>query len=374
MDGTQAGRVIRHPRLSEAPSGPRQLPGASIGRIDGIDVARAVAFGAMLLAHFAYSRPGDPVALAEIDNAANSLSGPLFCVVLGVGAALLSDRGAPSRLFVKRGLALLVVGIACWPFADHALLILPHLGLLLAAAGFLRRVGDRWLLPLALLAFLAPSAVTAVLDDHNLHLARQPWRYAELFNVPHVVGNVLWSGGYPLVGWIGFLLVGLWLGHRSLDDVRTLRRLAVGGIAVSISQPVFDRAFRALDGRAHDPDAGGLAAFLDTSAHSNRTAWYLLASSTVVAVTAVCLLVTRHRHAALRPLVSLGQMALSAYLTHILLLNYLIWDWRIRSDPSLALQFLLAAATFLAFAIIATAYRGLSRRGPLEAVLRTISG
>jgi uncharacterized membrane protein YeiB len=359
----------------EEPTGSGSARVALAARVEGIDVARAVAFGGMLLAHFASSgRRSNPPALTWLDNAANSWSGPLFCLVLGAGAGLLAARGAPDRLFVRRGIALFILGLALWPHVHSVLFILPHLGLLLALVPLLRRIPDRWLLPMALVAFVVPSLVAAAVDDHGLRRATQPATYGDLLEIREVAGNLLWDGGYPLAGWVGFVLVGLWLARRPLDDARTLRRLLVGGFLVSISQPLVDVGFKALDGRPHDPSAGDLAAFLDTSAHSNRTAWYVLACATVLAVAAACLLTTRRRRRAVMPLVFLGQLALTAYLAHIALLQAVVRDWRIRSNPALLTQFVMVAIVFLAFAGAATAWRWRWRRGPVEAALRAVSG
>jgi len=60
-------------------------------RLTGIDAARALAFGGMLLAHFAASRRStDPGWLQAVDNAADGRAAPLFCLLLGVGAGLLA--------------------------------------------------------------------------------------------------------------------------------------------------------------------------------------------------------------------------------------------------------------------------------------------
>ncbi|HEX2118195.1 MAG TPA: heparan-alpha-glucosaminide N-acetyltransferase domain-containing protein, partial [Acidimicrobiales bacterium] len=100
-------------------------------RLVGIDAARALAFGGMLLAHFAATRrPRDPGWLRAVDNAADGRSAPLFCLLLGVGAGLLARRGTSDLAFVRRGLVLFAVGLLVWPLVDRVYLILPHYGLL----------------------------------------------------------------------------------------------------------------------------------------------------------------------------------------------------------------------------------------------------
>ena len=113
----------------------------SSGRMVGIDVARAVAFGGMLLAHYTFAPPASPDWLQAVDAAADGRAAPLFCVLAGVGAGLLSARGR-DREVVGRGLVLVAVGCLVWPYVQAIALVLPHYGALLVAVPLLRRAAD----------------------------------------------------------------------------------------------------------------------------------------------------------------------------------------------------------------------------------------
>jgi len=247
--------------------------GAAGARLVGIDLARAIAFGGMLLAHFALSRRvDDPGWLQALDNAADGRAAPLFCVLLGVGAGLLAARRSSSNgALVRRGLVLLAVGAAVWPYVDRVYLILPQYGVLLASVPLLRRVPTRGLLPMAAGAFLLPSLVSATVVDHGLRSASQPSSYDELLDPGYLLSNLLWTGGYPLVGWVGFVLVGMWVVRQPVHEPRTQWRLLGGGVGVALTQPLVASAFSALGGRPAGRGAQGLAAILDGSAHSNQT-------------------------------------------------------------------------------------------------------
>lgn len=325
-------------------------------RLGGIDVARAVAFGGMLLAHFARSRRAtDPGWLQAIDNAADGRAAPLFCVLLGVGAGLLAARGTTDAAFVRRGLVLFGIGLAVWPLVDDVYLILPHYGLLLALFPLVRRITTRWLLAAAAIAFLVPSLVVAAVGEAGLRSAGQPSTYGDLLDAPSVLGQLLWTGGYPVVGWAGFVLVGAWLARLPLGAARTQWSLLVVGAAVAATQPLL-------------VGVGG-SSFLDSSAHSNRTAWYVLAAATAVAVIAACLLVSPRIGA----VAALGQVALSAYLAHLLLGETLVFPWLRSSGPALATQVLVVVAVFAGFAVAARAWLAEHRRGPVETLVRTLA-
>lgn len=333
-------------------------------RLTGIDAARALAFGGMLLAHFAASRRStDPGWLQAVDNAADGRAAPLFCLLLGVGSGLLAAKGTSDGAFVRRGLVLFVLGLVVWPFVDNVYLILPHYGILLALFPVVRRLPTGWLLPAAGVAFLLPSLVVATVGDLGLRASGQPSAYAELLDATTVVGGLLWTGGYPLVGWAGFVLVGAWLARLRLGDALTQRALLVGSVAVVAAQPLVVAGYRAFDG----------SPFLDSAAHSNQTAWYVLAAATAVAVVAGCLIVARRAAAVVRSVVPLGQMALTAYLTHLLVGEVLVFPWLQSSTPSLAVQVAVAIAVFAGFALGARAWQAEHGRGPVERVVRSVS-
>ena len=164
-------------------------PARTSTRLTGIDAARALAFGGMLLAHFAFSRPGsgDPGWLQALDHVADGRAAPLFCLLLGVGAGLLAARGTSDAAFARRGLVLLGLGLAVWPLVDRVYLILPHYGILLALFPLVRRLPTRWLLPAAGAAFLLPSLVVTTFGDLGLRAGGQPSTYAEVLDlVPQV--------------------------------------------------------------------------------------------------------------------------------------------------------------------------------------------
>jgi len=112
------------------------------------------------------------------------------------------------------------------------------------------------------------------------------------------------------------------------------------------------------------------------TAHANRFGWYVVASGTAAAVIAACLLVIDRPDGGQRwrwpALVALGQMALSAYLAHIVLGVEVVGPWRVRDQPPLALQLTVALGVFVAFALAARWWRRYVGTGPAEAVVRAI--
>jgi uncharacterized membrane protein YeiB len=359
------GEVVDPPRLA---------------RLEGLDLARALAFAGMLFAHFAFSLSADdPGWLQVLDEIADGRAAPLFCVLLGVGAGLLVRSGAPDRVLVVRGALLGAIGLAIWPLVGVVYLILPHYGLLLALVPLLRRIPTGWMLPAAVTAFVVPSVITAVVDDHGMRLAPQPGEYADLADLPELLRMLVWTGGYPLVGWVGFVLVGLWLSRQRLDERRVQVALLAAGGAIALAQPLLSWWFAAVGGlpaptAERRAPAGSWAAFLDGSAHSNRFAWYLLASATAVAVIAGCLLLVGAVPGRWRvPFVRLGQLALTAYLAHLFIGEQWVWPWIGDAKPALVVQVVVLLAVLVGLMAFATAWRWRFRRGPVETCVRAVS-
>ena len=336
------------------------------GRLVGVDVARALAFGGMLLAHFAISRGPDPSWLRALDAVADGRAAPLFCVLLGVGAGLLLGRGRSGAVLARRAAALFALGLLVWPFVPQVYVILPHYGVLLAVVPLLRRLPRRALLPVAGAAFTVPSlVVAAVAADPGLREGRQPRSHAELLDVPEIVEHLAWSGGYPLVGWVGFVLVGLWLARLPLRSQAVRLRLLVVGSAVTALRPLVASAERTSVDRL-------ASAVLESAAHSNQLAWYVLASASSVAVIGGCLLLGGRAPGVVRPLQSLGRLALSAYLLHLGIGVWLVWGWHERA-PTLAAQVLVASSVFVVLTAIAHWWTARRAHGPLEALLRAVA-
>ena len=245
----------------------------------------------------------------------------------------------------------------------------------LALMPLLRRVATRWLLPLALVAFAVPSLARSLMVDDRLRATLQPDHFSDLADIGAVVRYLLWTGGYPLVGWVGFALVGMWL-YRELPRGRgAALRLALVSGALVATQPLWAEAREALGGGAATGQAEGLAAFFDTTAHSNMFGWYVLASASAVAAAALCLVVVPAQATrGLRPLVLLGQLALTAYVAHLVLGEQWLWEWERTERPSLLTQLVIVGLVVAAFAAVATLWRSRFQRGPLEAALRVAAG
>jgi uncharacterized membrane protein YeiB len=127
-----------------------------------------------------------------------------------------------------------------------------------------------------------------------------------------------------------------------------------------------DAAERAPEVRAAtEPDGWDL---LNQSGHSNMPAWMIGASGLSCFVIGLCLVLADLARRLIWPLAALGQLSLTAYVTHLALFRWPMKNWPWGFTPTEGL--VLTTAGWLAAAVVAAIWRMKFRQGPLEHGLR----
>jgi len=227
-------------------------PVRRVARIVGVDIARCLALLGMMATHILPSV--DPATGAYVpwqQQLAGGRSAALFAVLAGVSLALVTGREHPFR---GRRLAAARVGIALRAAAIAAiglvlggldsgvavilayygvlfLLALPFLGLGWRALGVLAAV---WAVGAPVLSQLvrpllpAPTYTVASLD--------------QLVTEPHILlAEITFTGYYPAVSWLAYVLAGLAVGRLALGNLRVARNIALGGAALALATWVISR-------------------------------------------------------------------------------------------------------------------------------------
>lgn len=332
------------------------------GRILGIDVARALAIVGMLAVHVGPTDAGG--LLGRLYAASHGRASVLFVLVAGIGVSLLAASRRRSLTHARaelgwRSLLLLGAGLALQELDHRVLVILQTYALLFLLGAATLRWPDRWLLTAAAaLAVLGPLTFLAGLglapgtfDRDPVRLGDGPWGMAH---------GLFLSGSYPLVVWAVPFLLGLWLGRRDLSAVRSRAALMAGGGAVALVSPLA----RILQGRG---ELEGWARLLDASPHSQMPLWLVGSCGAAALVLGASLALARRWPRLAWPAAAMGQLALSVYVAHLLVLHG--WGDVVRSDSVARAAVVVAAFSVLA-ALASSAWRALLPRGPLEALLR----
>jgi uncharacterized membrane protein YeiB len=381
------------------PEGPFLLTGQKEGvavrvdRLQAYDVARGLAFLGMVVVNYRILLSGlSPVGPSWLNGFTGVFSGraaALFVVVAGAGISLMASRakekeaGLSALRFVlcKRAFFLIAVGYSwvwIWP-AD----ILHFYGFyFLFAAAFISLPG-RWLWALtgwAVAGFTMLYLAGGFWDDWNLDTLE----YRDFWEPWQMVKNLVFNGWHPLLPWLGFLFAGMWLGRQSLEDRRTSLCVLVSSAQVAAGSYLLawflDGAF------AKKTSLGRLDEFVMelhelAKAESLPPAplYVLSAGGVAFSVVALCFLACGPGRVKkiLHPLACTGRMALTLYVAHVFI-SFLIIGDQLEEGKLGSMELTEAAAwivlVWVVSVLVATGWLRFFRRGPLESVMRFLTG
>jgi uncharacterized membrane protein YeiB len=360
------GRSGRRPAASRQPR----------GRLRGIDAARAVAVFGMVMVHIG-PFPAPDTALGNLYGVSHGRASVLFVLLAGVGVALLAGNrlvgGTDPRpalvrgRLVLRGALLLPLGLWLEGLDHGALVILQYYAVYFLFVALVFTLPDRWLLVGGTVSLVVGPLV--YLWGQTLvpewYVREEPASLDDPSS--KILEDLLLTGAYPLVTWVAPLLIGLWIGRRDLSAPTVRWSLLFLGLAVAVvaafSADWLSEAFGMPSG---EPGVSGFAALLTDQPHRQMPLWMLGAVGSACAVLGGMLLLADRLPRATWPLVATGQLALTVYVGHLLLLH--AFPELLRRET--AQEAFLTVGAFMALvAIVSTLWRKVLPRGPLEAVI-----
>jgi hypothetical protein len=212
------------------------------GRVVGLDVARCVALLGMIATHVLPSSDENGITLAQ--QVAGGRASALFAVLAGVSLALMSGRTTPVRgderravsagLAVRAGL-IAALGLLLGSLPVTILVILPYYGVLFLLglpfvglrAPALAVLGAGWVLVAPVLSHLVrPHLPAAPVANLTLTSPAHPWR---------LLTELTFTGTYPALPWLAYLLVGMAIGRSDLRSARTTAVLVLGGTGLALA-------------------------------------------------------------------------------------------------------------------------------------------
>jgi uncharacterized membrane protein YeiB len=373
------GQDETHGAAAPAPAG---TAGA---RVVGLDVARAVAICLMILENFKVLMLGqrqDPHALVWLAGVTDGRSAPLFVMLAGVGVALLSgparaaEAGGASgalwgarRVLLLRALVLLGLGNLFRLVWYMDILHFYAVYIALAALLFLAMSGPR---------LLVSAAVVVGAATIELVWRREAFfEYVDYWTPTGVVRDTFLDGIHPVLPWLAFVLVGMWLGRLDLSSARTRWRLLRWALATWVVTELLSIALNELAfARGLDILPPWFPHLWATRLSPPGPLYMVSASATSIAAVAACLLLAERfgRSRLVRAMASAGQLSLTLYIGHAIVGAGLLWALGALEDHSI--WFLLAYwAGYTALSVLfATWYRTRFRLGPFEWIMRRLSG
>ncbi|NJI60708.1 DUF418 domain-containing protein [Microbacterium oxydans] len=267
------------------------------------DVLRGVAIVAMLIAHAAPFIPARPGATSFIISMFSEVASPLFALVMGLSAQLVSNRRPWAGLTLLqqtlRGLFLIVLGVWMAGWGSWVAVILAYLGVLLIIGA-----------PLLLARTSVVIAVTAfalLISQPLLALARAwSWAYTAPEPVRELMTWMLLGQHYRVINLLPFFLIGALLVRHGF------RRDAILWTMAGIAPVAYLSWLVATFGLSAPKQSGD---YLDTLKDIGLVfAVYVVV---VLAATVRREGAKRFWHPVFVPLIACGQVALSLYLLHV---------------------------------------------------------
>ncbi len=379
LPGDEASRpqAAALPGLAAEPEDLQAAPARSsrpvARRLRGIDAARALAIFGMVMVHFGpFPVPveGPP---SFLFSSAYGKASILFALLAGIGVSLLAGDRSPRRrratwarlafrvaVFVPLGIALQVLDI-------RVAVILQYYGVYFVVAGLALPLRDRALAVTAGALALVGPVILVLLG--GLGAPWQGWFETgggvEPLDVAGQLRALLLTGYYPTLTWAPVVLAGMWLGRQDLRATAVRWRMVLGGAGLAASAFLASRGLLALLG-APDGD-GDWRRLASAEGHSEMPLSLLGAGALAVAILGACLLLADALPRLTWPLVAAGQLALTVYVGHLLVLA-VTPDVLVRADVGGAAR-TVAGFAFVVLALT-TAWRARFARGPLEVLLR----
>ncbi len=346
-------------------------------RLRGVDAARAIAVLGMVMVHFG-PNPRPETFLGDLYGVSHGRASVLFALLAGVGIALLvggRSHGQPTTRrpvfldrgrLVFRGALLLPLGLWLQQLDHGAYVILQYYAVYFLFAALVLTLPDRWLL----------AGGAAVLVGGPLiylwgAMAAPEWYTGDPTSLDDPAGKIirdlLLSGKYPLVTWAAPLLAGLWIGRRNLAAPAVRWCLLVLGLAVAVTTALTSNWLTATLGGPFDSlREPGFAVLVTDTPHNQMPLWMLGSIGSACAVLGGMLLLADRLPRATWPLVATGQLALTVYVGHLLLLDAFPELLKRDTVPE---AFLTVGAFMLLAVAVSTLWRAVLPRGPLEAAL-----
>ena len=351
-------------------------------RIAALDVARALALAGVIIMNWVGKftstarRDGDLVGPDPLLRLLDPFTGVLatrfaavFVLVAGIGVSLMARAGRSLEetrwRLRRRGVLLFVVGYFFhWIWSGE---ILHFYGWYFVIASFVLGFSNRGLVALCGLVVAAHVVLRVALfsGPGGFH-----WLLvANLADPKGTVADLLISGTHPLLPWLAFVFVGMWIGRHDLEDPSLPRRLiAIGSVLLVSGYAMSSVATRAYSGEWRW--------LFGTRVFEYMPLYVLVTLGSSLA--AVGLVLSAVRIWSTEPITQIlaraGQMTFSLYLLHgvvgYALIRY-VWTGR---DLPVATALLVSVGFWLGALAAASAWRSRIGLGPAELIYRRFGG
>jgi len=318
-------------------------------RLDGLDIARFVAFVGMVIVNFSIvmgAESSNTIA-AQLSAMLAGKAAATFVVLsgLGLGLANIVNPGLSVLSVVKKALFLLVLGLLNMLVFEAD--ILHYYAFYFIFGAFFLSLSVRQLISVIVILNLA-FVLMILVFNYDVGWDWENYSYSGFWTANGFLRNLFFNGWHPVVPWIGFLLFGFILSRLSLSDKAIQNRLIVFGAIILIAVEVVARALRGATEHI-DPE---LPLLLTTSPVPPMPLFTIAGIATACFVTGLCLrLSALLKLGIVNVLASAGRQTLTLYIAHILIgMGTLQWFGMLGNQTASAA--VIAAIVFCASALV----------------------
>lgn len=352
-------------------------------RLHGVDLARGLAFlGMVIVNYWIVLSTMEASLLTTLASTFAGRAAALFVTIAGVGISLMAagheargsyDARTPRTRLLIRAAFLLVVGYswAEWWRGD----ILHFYGVYLVVGALLLNAPDRWLWRVVLwvlVAFPFLYLSFGFWDDWNLRMLE----YKDFWSWKSLYRNLFYNGWHPVIPWIAFLMVGMWLGRRNLHSPTRRRIVLILAAEIAILAELISHYGTAWYtqhvGGGFFSESSNFKELLGAGSLPPAPLYVVAKGAAAVFIITLCISLMQWRPVRIVavPFVAVGKMALTLYAAHVVIGIFPFEDDR-RSTTAVLIQ---VGIFCVGSMIFATLWLRFFRRGPLEWVMRKISG
>ena len=372
-------------------------PVVSAGRVVGLDIARALALIGMMATHILPAFDLDGLTLSQ--QIAGGRASGLFAVLAGVSIALMSGRSSPehgrARWATAAGLAvrallIAVIGLVLGEADSGIAVILTYYGVLFVLAIPFLGLRARSLAVLAAIWLVAAPIASHLLRPHLPPPSYDSPSFASLSDPWQLLTELTFTGYYPAVPWLAYVLAGMAVGRLALGPWRTTVGLGVVGAALSVGAWAVSEALLTMPGArralistftgpgAQDTIDLTLARGLYGTTPTGSWWWLAVHAphsatpfdlahtiGTSLLVIAAAVAVGRLAPTVLAVVFGAGAMTLTLYSAHVLLRSDGLWDGEDLGT---------FVGQVVAVLLVGAVFRLARSRGPLEAGVAQVQG
>jgi uncharacterized membrane protein YeiB len=200
--------------------------------------------------------------------------------------------------------------------------------------------------------------------------------YTGLWTFSGMFRHLFYNGFHPVIPWLAFLLIGQALARLDIRNPAIQRRVFLAGATVAVAaETVSWVVIRTLSSGASLNDQGVIEAIFGTKPMPPMPLYMLAGAGTACAVIAICVAVGERfqDRAWLQPLVATGQLALTLYVAHVVVGMGALEAMGLLENQALPFTVLAAIVFCLAGVMFAYLWRARFQRGPIEAIMRTLT-